>query len=437
MKRKMSSWRIAVVLLVLLLPSGCATPRGGAQRQAAATPADVGPRIRLIEAGGTARVRGAMDREQRVHLLVEDVRSGWITPSSRLHYMRIDPDGTVLRELMRDTGSVSGPLDIAVDDAGRLHAIADGKYIVRTDGTWLPAGGEPWGGAEISDAKLAASGRGVVCAFVVGGKAVSAPGRWDVHAVVIGGYGGAAPLIFPWRSYPSKLVVTRREESSWSNWTILDPDDNTGVENFEIASDAAGTVHALYSRLGRKVFVQPRGLYYARFSTGTSEGGGADGQSIGAGPKRDGINKVTGIEICAHTAGRVEQVPARPAVDAPTGAAVVYTGEAACAPAVSERAKPGFPNFFGSSTGIQPSHTAPAGRRRFHAIFAKVEESLLTARFSVQYLVLADRAQSGQTEIDEGKPMGLVSNGSARTLAVTFNNGVLFARWIEARDGSE
>ncbi len=117
---------------------------------------------------------------------------------------------------MRDAGPVSGPLDIAVDDVGRLHAIADGKYMVRTDGTWRSEGSEPWGGAEISDAKLAASGRGVACAFVVGGKEVSAPGRWDVHAVVIGGPGGAVPLVFPWRSHPSKLVVTRREESSWS-----------------------------------------------------------------------------------------------------------------------------------------------------------------------------------------------------------------------------
>jgi len=133
---------------------------------------------------------------------------------------------------------------------------------------------------------------------------------------------------------------------------------------------------------------------------------------------------------------RVERMPTRLAVDAPNRRRGRLNGRGGLRPGgPSERAKPGFPFFYGSSTGIQPSHAAPAGQRWFHAISPKSEQSLLKSRFSVQYLVLADRVQSGPTEIDEGQPRGLISNGSSRALAVIVDHGALFARWIELREG--
>jgi hypothetical protein len=186
------------------------------------------PEIQLLDVP-VRKISAAFDQYGRVHVLA------LASKPPELHYLVVGTEGVLNREVVTSVDS-HDHLDITFDGSGNLHAIVNEDHFVLENGTWHTLPKDPC-------RKLIRGGQDLFCAFQVEGKDIDVLGDWDLYTVPV--YGPCC-LLFPWYSYPDKLVVARKTSAGWSEWTVCDAETRFDIDTFSIASDNSGTVHLLY-----------------------------------------------------------------------------------------------------------------------------------------------------------------------------------------------
>lgn len=221
-----------VVILFVFFLFGCASRGPLVVKDRPSPDVRLSPEIQLLDVP-TRRISAAIDQAGRAHVLA------LTSNPPGLHYLVVGIEGVLHKEVITSVYSYDH-LDIAFDGSGNLHAIVNEDHLVLENGRWHTLAKDPC-------RKLIRGGQDLFCAFQVEGKDIGAPGNWDWYYGAAGGGGGGCCWLFPWHSYPDKLVVARKTSTGWSEWTVCDTETKFEIETFSIAADNSGTLHLLYN----------------------------------------------------------------------------------------------------------------------------------------------------------------------------------------------
>jgi len=246
-------WRIVkIAILSLLFLCGCASRDPLVVTDRPLPDARLSPEIQLLDVP-IRIISAVIDQDGRAHVLA------LTSKPPELHYLVVGVEGVLHKEVVTSLDSYDH-LEIAFDGSGNLHAIVNEDHFVLENGTWHTLPKDPC-------RKLIRGGQDLFCAFQVEGKDIDVPGDWDLYIIPV--YGPCC-LLFPWYSYPDKLVVARKTSAGWSEWTVCDAETKFDIDTFSIASDNSGTVHLLY-RVAEGGSSREQQCRYARIQPRISE----------------------------------------------------------------------------------------------------------------------------------------------------------------------
>ena len=386
----------------------------------------LGPMITVADMP-VEKVSATMDNVGRAHLLVAK------KPPKDVEYVVVDPDSRIHREPLNGINTQARTffnrlplkLDIATDGKGRLRAIVDNNALILEGGTWTEAGESPC-------RQYVRAGSAFYCAFVSSGKELGASLQWEWYG--FGGYG--AGIIFPWPSYPDKLVILREDGGAWGQMTVIDPGlkgDVDKLHGFTMAGDARGTVHLVYQRAWVVLSASAGETRYVRIPAATGEGG--DRISRGGAASDN-------IPLAGYYSTKVIPNPQitdfKLAVDPDSGAALLVF------PGASQKIRDdrfGMPSRFPLTKGFDP-RVAPAGSGEFHAVFFGMTSPTFFSApsYPVYYLSNRDGGWSSPVKLGDGKRSShdtllLVSDASRRAFVTWGTDNGLVGRWVELEEG--
>ena len=400
------------------------------------------PRVRLgpvvpVAVMPVEKFSAVMDNVGRVHLLVA------MKSPKEVEYVVVDPDSRIHREPLTGfrtpartfSGRQALRLDIATDGKGRLRAVVEDNALILEGGTWKPAG-------KTLCRQYVRAGNAFYCAFISPGKDVGASIQWEWF----GFGGGPAGIIFPWPSYPDKLIVLREDGDMWGQMTLIDPGLKGDVEKlygFTLAGDARGTVHLVYQRAWSLIFDSVRETRYVRLPLTT----GGVGEEVARGDaSKDNValagyystkvfpnSEIDDFEIASDRDSGVALLVSRPS----------RGGDGFFSQKIRDD-RFGMPREFPLPEGHEP-RVASAGSGDFHAaVVADTSHYLLTSSWHVYYLSNQSGRWSSPVELGD-KPRTsedtflLVSDASRRAFVAWATENGVAGRWVELeeREASE
>jgi hypothetical protein len=255
--------------------------------------------------------------------------------------------------------------------------------------------------------------------------------QWEWYG--FGGYG--AGIIFPWPSYPDKLVVLREDGDTWGQRTVIDPDLKGDVEKwygFTMAGDARGTVHLVYEREWFFIFAMATETRYVRIPSIT--GGEEDRESRGAASSDN-------IALAGYYSTKVvpnsKFVHFTVAADPDSGTALFVSGGR------SQKIRNDrfdLPRIIRLPMGSE-QRVASAGSGDFHAavLGEKSSSDIWTPSFGIYYLSNQRGGWSSPVELGDGALVSkdtflLVSDASSRAFVTWGTDNGLVGRWVELEE---
>ncbi len=416
------------IFLVVALSTGCGTSRSSVVKEPGKFPPHhvrLGPLLQLSDRR-VVKAAGAMDNTGRTHLLVA------MKSPKEIEYIVIDADNHIQRERLArfDVSTFFGmasdlKLDIAIDAKGRLRAIVEDNAMIRDEGTWKPSGKTPC-------LKYVRAGETFNCVFLSPGKEVGGSSQFDLFG--FGGYPGAA-IIFPWVSYPHKLVIRREEGEKTGTMAVIEPGLRGIVDarGFASAGDSGGTVHLVYSKRMDSFLVSSTDSRYVRIPPAMD----CDRKD----PKKEaavdnsGLSRCYGVDVPVNLKADKLGFAADP--DGESGILVVYgTYEGQFTPLLYSRrmrdGKFGPPKHIPLKDAGYPQ-VASAGHGDFH--FIAFDKSLWNPSYLVFYLSYEGDSWSSPVELGNGihpyETFLLVSDASRRAFAVWPTEKGMEGRWVE------
>lgn len=400
------------------------------------------PRVRLgpvipVAVKPVEKLSAAMDNAGRVHLLAA------MKSPKEVEYVVVDPDGRIHREHLAGYrsptrtffGRPALKLDIVTDGKGRLRAVVEDNALILEGGTWKQAGTTPC-------RQYVRAGSEFYCVFISPGKDAGASLQWEWF----GFGGGPAGIIFPWPSYPDKLIVLREDGDRWERMTVIDPGLKGDVEKLDgvtMAGDARGTVHLLYQRTWALIFDSVRETRYVRLPATT--GGVGDGVSRGDA-------SIDNIARAGYYSTKVipdpDIVGFKIAADPDSGTALLisrqYRGGNGFFSQNIRDDRFGMPREFPLPKGYEP-RVVSAGSGDFHAAaVAETSHNFWTSSWHVYYLSNHNGRWSSPVELGDGPRTSedtflLVSDASRRAFVAWATDNGVAGRWVELeeRDAGE
>ena len=290
----------------------------------------------------------------------------------------------------------------------------DNNALILEGDTWKQAGNTPC-------RQYIRAGSSFYCAFVSPGKDLGASLQWEW----LGFGGGPAGIIFPWPSYPDKLVVLREDGDAWGQMTVIDPGLKGDIDNFSMAGDARGTVHLVYERGWAVIIARETETRYVRLPATT----GREGDRVSSeAASSDNILLAGYYSTKVIPYSKIGDF--KVAADPDSGAALLLSSRG---DQKIRNDRFGLPGRFPLAEGFEP-RVASAGFGEFHAAILG-----RSSPYPVYYLSKQEDGWSSPVELGDAVRWSrdtflLVSDASRRAFVAWPTDNGLVGRWVELEE---
>lgn len=377
-----------------------------------------GPEIEIMKMQ-PKRYTWAIDQKGNAHFIIE------ISDPKELQYVVVGKDGILEKSILNKLKDIpwytlnkKNYMSSAFDYSGNLHLLRDGEHFVYKDKMWeeQPA---------IPCRQFAKGYKDLICGYVAGGSEFDSPGRLDWYIIAV--YGGG--LIWPWYSYPDKLVIVKKNDDGWFKPAVVDSDTKQDVEMFSLAADEKGNLYAGYTRKRRNPLgPEFRGLSLVYLKKELTE-------TISKYPLeeslKDRIVTVSGESMKGSDDDFLPQnmLPTAPivAVDPMSGTAMFASVQPRKLYLIKEgKFKTALNLELSDRTQVVP---VAAGNGQFHVIIVGITG---VGHFEYYYLICGETGCSAPVLHSEDTGFGVISDGKGNALLVMRNKDKPFiVKWIK------